>query len=93
MRQGPRIGFPILPIERVDGDVQFHPIIETAPSDRKSILVRPRYIKALYPARLAEAMFRAARIECVLAELVRACQQAKARGRDNHMNIAAHRAD
>ena len=38
-------------------------------------------------------MFRAARIERVLAEIVGTLEQPKPRRRDDNMDVAAHRAD
>ena len=65
MRQRSGVLLPVNAIELVDGDIQVHPIVETAPGHGEAILVRTRHIKALHPARLAEAMFRAACIERV----------------------------
>ena len=93
MRQRSGVLLPIDAIELVDGDIQVHPIVETAPGYGEAILVRTRHIKALHTARLAKAMFRAACIERVFRQIVGAAQQSESRRRHDDVDIAAHRAD
>ena len=90
MRKGSGIVFPVLAVKLVDGDVEIHPIVQATPRHRKSVLIGSRDIEAFDPARLAKAVFCPARIERVLAEIVSAFQEPESRGRDNHMNVAAH---
>ncbi len=93
MREGRGIVFPVLTVKLVDGDIEIHPIVQAAPRHRKSVLIGARDIEAFDPARLAKAMLRPARIERVLTEIVSAFQKAKSRGRDDHMDVSAHRAN
>ena len=93
MRQCCRIGFPVLAVKLVDGDIKVHPIIQAPPGYGKTVWVGARDVETLYAAGLAEAMFRATRIERVLRKVVRAAQQAKSRRGYDDVNVAAHRTD
>ena len=77
MRQRCSVGFPVLTVEFVDGDVEVHPVVKTSPGYSIPILVGARDVEALNPARLTETVFRTAGIERVFAQILGAAQQSK----------------
>lgn len=93
MRERGRIGFPVLAVELVDDHIQIHPIVEATPRHRKPVLIGAGDVEAFHPTGLAKAMFRPACIEGVLAEMIGAFYEPKSRCGDDHVNVAAHRAD
>ena len=93
MGEGARIGFPVLAVKFIDSHIEIHPIIQAPPGHGEAVLVGPRHIEALYPAGLTKAVFRAARIERIFRQIVRAFYEPEARRWHDDVNIAAHRAD
>lgn len=93
MGQRRSIGFPVLAIKFVDGDVQLHPIVEATPGHGVSILIGARDVETLDPACPAKAMLRAACIERVLGQIVCPAEQAKPRGWNDDVDVSAHRTD
>lgn len=77
MRQRCCVGFPILAVELVDGDIKVHPLVETSPRHGIPVLVGARDVEAFNPTRLAKTVFRTASIERVLAQVLSASQKPK----------------
>lgn len=70
MGQGGGIRLPVLSVKLVDRDVEIHPIVEAPPGDGKTVLIGPGHVETFDPARFAEAVLCAARIERVFAQIV-----------------------
>jgi len=86
-------GLAIAVVEGLDGDLREGRLIEAAEIDAVAVGVGARHVERFHPAAAAEQVPGTAGIEAVLAEHLRAAQQAETSARHDQVQVTAHAAD